>query len=357
MADDQDKSQKTEDPTDRKLSEAHKKGEVAKSTEVTALFSLIMGTLVFAFYADDMATSLRISLSPFFELAHERSFEPVDIMALFREVLGIIAAAIAIPLLLILSGALAGNLVQHKPVFTTEKIKPKFSKISPMKGVKRMFGMPSIVNFLRAVAKLLLVGAIVVSVMWPERDQLALVSSIDPALVLPIIQAFGLQILSAVIGVLTIIAILDFTYQKYNFTVNQKMTKQEVKDEHKQSEGDPKIKAKLAQIRMERSRTRMMAAVPDATVVIMNPTHFAVALKYESDDMSAPVCVAKGVDAVALRIREMAEEHDVPVVENPPLARALFASVELDDEIPSDHFKAVAEVIGFVMRLKRNSNW
>lgn len=353
MAEEKDKSQKTEDATDRKLSEAHKKGEVAKSTEVTALFSLIMGTLVFAFYAGDMATKLRISLSRFFEQAHTRSFEAVDMVSLAREIMGIMSYAIIVPLFLILFGGVVGNLVQHKPVFTAEKMKPKFSKISPMKGIKRLFGMPSLVNFLRAVAKLVLVSAIVIAVMWPERDQLAFVTSVEPTLILPIVQSLGIQILSAVIGVLTILAILDFAYQKYNFMQNQKMTKQEVKDEFKQSDGDPKIKAKLAQIRAERSRTRMMAAVPDATVVIMNPTHFAVALKYESDDMAAPVCVAKGVDAVALRIRETAEEHDVPIIENPPLARALHASVELEEEIPPDHFKAVAEVIGYVMRLKR----
>lgn len=203
------------------------------------------------------------------------------------------------------------------------------------------------------MAKLVLVAAIVISIMWPERDQLAQVVMVSPSMILPVVQVLGLQILSAVIGVLTILAILDFTYQKYNFMQQQKMSKQEIKDEFKQADGDPKIKAKLAQIRAERQRTRMMAAVPDATVVIMNPTHFAVALKYESDDMSAPICVAKGIDEVALRIRGMAEEHDVPVLENPPLARALYASVELDDEIPAEHFKAVAEVIGYVMRLKR----
>lgn len=353
MAEQPDKSQKTEDPTDKKLADAQKKGEVAKSTEVTVLFSLIMGTLVFAFYAGDMATTLRVSLQVFIEQAHTRSFEAGDVKSMVREVIGIVVVAITIPMAFSLFGGLAGNLVQHKPVFTAEKMKPKASKISPLAGVKRLFGMPSWVNFSRAVAKLVLVAAIVVSIMWPERDQIALVTTVNPSLILPVVQALGLQILSAVIGVLTILAILDFTYQKYNFMQQQKMSKQEIKDEYKQADGDPKIKAKLAQIRAERQRTRMMAAVPDATVVIMNPTHFAVALKYESDDMSAPICVAKGIDEVALRIRGMAEEHDVPVLENPPLARALYASVELDDEIPAEHFKAVAEVIGYVMRLKR----
>lgn len=352
MAEEQDKSQKTEDPTERKLSEAHKRGEVAKSTEVTALISLIMGTLVFAFYAGDMATGLRLSLAPFFGEAHTRAFEAADMASMYREILGVISAAIILPMALVVFGGVLGNLIQHKPIWTADRMKPKLSKISPKQGIKRLFGVMSLVNFAKSVAKLSLVAAIVVMVMWPERDQLALVTSVDPSLILPIIQSLGLQILGAVVAVLTVIAILDFAYQKYHFFTSQRMTKQEVKDEFKQSDGDPKIKAKLAQIRAERSRGRMMAAVPDATVVIMNPTHYAVALKYESEDMQAPVCVAKGIDAVALRIRDMAEENDVSVVENPPLARALYATVELDEEIPSDHFKAVAEVIGFVMRLK-----
>jgi flagellar biosynthetic protein FlhB len=151
--------------------------------------------------------------------------------------------------------------------------------------------------------------------------------------------------------VLAVIAVLDYLYQRYQFFKRNRMSRQEIKEEHRQSEGDPAIKAKVRQIRQERSRKRMMAAVPDATVVIMNPTHFAVALKYESGEMAAPVCVAKGVDALALRIRAVAEENQVPVVENPPLARALYASVEVDEPVPSEHYKAVAQVIGYVMRL------
>jgi flagellar biosynthesis protein FlhB len=151
--------------------------------------------------------------------------------------------------------------------------------------------------------------------------------------------------------VIAVIAAADFVYQRQRFLSRHRMSRQELKDELKQSEGDPQIKGRIRQLRQERSRKRMMAAVPEATVVIMNPTHYAVALKYESGKMGAPVCVAKGVDRIALRIREIAEEHDVPVVENPPLARALYASVELEAEVPPEHYKAVAGVIGYVMRL------
>ena len=166
----------------------------------------------------------------------------------------------------------------------------------------------------------------------------------------------AMKIFGAVLVVITVIAIADYIYQRNRWWDRLKMTLQEVKDEYKQQEGDPKIKGRVRQIRMERSRRRMMAAVPQATVVITNPTHYAVALKYERS-MNAPRCVAKGADAVALRIRALARDNDVPIVENPPLARALYASVDIDDTIPNEHFKAVAEVIGFVMRLKQKAGW
>jgi flagellar biosynthetic protein FlhB len=162
------------------------------------------------------------------------------------------------------------------------------------------------------------------------------------------------QLVVGTVAVMTVIALLDFAYQKYTFMKEQKMTKQKVKDEHKhkQSEGDPQVKARIRQLRAQRARQRMMAEVPDADVVVTNPSHYAVALKYNMEEMPAPKLVAKGMDFVAFRIREVAEENDIPIIENPPLARALYASVELDEEIPPEHYKAVGEVIGYVMRLR-----
>ena len=166
------------------------------------------------------------------------------------------------------------------------------------------------------------------------------------------------KVLIAALIVLAAIAAFDYFYQRQRFMARHRMTRQELKDEVKQSEGDPQVKARIRQIRQERSRKRMIAAVPEASVVIMNPTHYAVALKYESGKMGAPVCVAKGMDHLALTIRKVAEENDVPVVEDPPLARALYAAVELDEEIPPEHYKAVAQIIGYVMKLaKKNSYW
>jgi len=166
----------------------------------------------------------------------------------------------------------------------------------------------------------------------------------------------GLKIFGAVLAVVTVIALADYVYQRQRWWNRLKMTVQEVRDEYKQMEGDPKIKGRIRSIRNERSRRRMMSSVPKATVVITNPTHFAVALKYDST-MSAPECLAKGADDIALKIREIAKQHNVPIVENPPLARALYASVDVDETIPTEHFKAVAQVIGFVMRLKDKKAW
>jgi flagellar biosynthetic protein FlhB len=194
-----------------------------------------------------------------------------------------------------------------------------------------------------------MVGAMVVV---PEFDRITQIPSYHPTELGNFIWALAVRMIIAVFAVMTVIAGADMFFQKYKHAKEQRMTKQEVKDEHKQSEGDPMVKSRLRQIRMDRARQRMMAAVPEATVVVTNPTHFAVALKYEHDEMPAPVVIAKGADAVALRIRSLADEHDIPIVENPLLAQALFAGVEIDQEVPPDHYKAVAEVIGYVMRLK-----
>jgi flagellar biosynthetic protein FlhB len=200
------------------------------------------------------------------------------------------------------------------------------------------------------------VGAVVVMVVWPERDRLDTMMTADPLIILADFQEIGVKIFLAVLMVVTAIAGADYFYVRQKWWKKQMMTLQETRDEYKQQEGDPHIKGKLRQLRQEKSRQRMMQAVPDATVVITNPTHFAVALKYDKG-MKAPQVVAKGADTVAFRIRELAKEHDVPIVENPPLARALFASVEINGVVPTEHFKAVAEVIGFVMRLKRGAGW
>ena len=349
MADEPDQSEKTEDPSDKKLRDAREKGNVAKSQEVNSWFMLTAATLVLLVFANGMASQLSLSLQAFLIKPHDFSVSGQAGLGILQTVLFAVMAAVALPFLVFMAAALTANLAQHGFLIQTETIQPKLSKISPIEGFKRLFSTTSLVNFAKGLAKLVIVTALICLIMWPSRDSLEVMVALDPVVLMPHVQVLSLKILGAVVVLYSVVAVLDYSYQRQQWWNKLKMTAQEVKDEFKQQEGDPLVKAKIRQIRMERGRKRMMAAVPEASVVITNPTHYAVALKYEMG-MAAPVCLAKGVDALALKIREKAEDHEIPLVENPPLARALHATVEVDDEIPPEHYKAVAEVIGFVMR-------
>ncbi|MGI9412873.1 MAG: flagellar biosynthesis protein FlhB [Hyphomicrobiales bacterium] len=343
-------TEKTEEPTQKRLEDAHKKGDVPKSQEVNTWFVILGATLLVAFFSKDMATSLSAVFRAFLEGVHEMPTDGGNLRVMLRNIGGVVLGALALPFLLLMLFAIAGNVVQHKPLLTTEQIKPKLSKISPVSGWKRLFSATSLVNFAKGIAKFVIVCVIMFFIAWPERDRLDLLISAEIGSLLVIVQELAIKMLGGVIAILTVIAALDLMYQRHQWHQKQRMSMKEVRDEHKQMEGDPVVKAKLRQVRMERGRRRMMAAVPEATVVVTNPTHFAVALKYEPG-MAAPLCVAKGSDNLALNIRKVAEEHDIPIVENPPLARGLHATVEIDDEIPPEHYKAVAQVISYVMRL------
>jgi flagellar biosynthetic protein FlhB len=258
----------------------------------------------------------------------------------------------AIPFLLLMLAAFAGNAIQHRLVWSFEALTPKLSKISPQAGLKRLFSKQALANFAKGLVKLALVGSVLTALMWPERERLIALVRADPATVIPLTQSLALKLLGAVVAILAVMAAADYLFQYRQWYERQKMSLRELKEEFKQTEGDPVIKGKMKQVRQTRQRRRMIAAVPKATVVITNPTHYSVALQYERG-MDAPVCVAKGVDALALKIREIAGQHDIPLIENPPLARTLHATVEIDQPIPPEHYKAVAEVIGYVMRLRR----
>jgi flagellar biosynthetic protein FlhB len=265
-----------------------------------------------------------------------------------------IVAAVAIPLLLLALAAIAGNMIQHRLVWSGESLKPKLSKISLTGGAKRLFSKIALANFVKGLVKISLVGAIMAVLLWPKRYELIGLVAVDPAAVLLVARSLSLEILGSVVAVLAVIAAADYLFQYRQWYERQKMSVRELKEEFKQTEGDPTIKAKIRQLRQARMRKRMMAAVPKASVVITNPTHYAIALQYDRG-MNAPVCLAKGIDTIALKIREVAAAHNIPVIENPPLARALHGTVEIDDEIPPEHYRAVAEVIGYVMKLRNTA--
>lgn len=359
MSDEQpDKSEQTEDPSERKLSEARRKGDVAKSQEVTTWFMMLGSALLFLVMAPVSTSALSGQLMLLMANSDQFHIGDAGFAHFFSGLSQALILIILVPLAIMTIFAIAANLVQHQPLFSAEPIKPKLSKISLIQGSKRLFSGEALVNFAKGLIKLTIVGLVVFFSVWSERDQLDTMMTMDMSVLLNTFQFIALKIFAATLAVVTVIAIADFLYQRNKWWEKQKMTMREVKDEHKNMEGDPQVKARIRQLRQERSRQRMMADVPDSTVVITNPTHFAVALKYEKG-MAAPKCLAKGADAIAFRIREMAKSHDVPIVENPPLARALFASVEIGDDIPAEHFKAVAQVIGYVMRLqaKAKQSW
>jgi flagellar biosynthetic protein FlhB len=351
-----EKSSQTEDPSQKKLEDAHKKGDVVKSQEVTTWFMLAGSGLVFSMMAAPTSAGLMQSLGVMVANADQFEVGGGAFGAFFNQLTSSILVVSLIPLFVLAGFAIAGNLVQHKPLLSLDPIKPKFSKISPIAGFKRLFSTEALVNFVKGLVKLGVISTVLWFVVEPEMDRLETLVTSHPATILALFQEMGIKIFGAVLAVVTVIALADYLYQRTKWWNRQKMTVQETRDEYKQMEGDPQVKGRIRAIRNERSRKRMMANVPDATVVITNPTHFAVALKYDSS-MGAPLCLAKGADAVALKIREVAREHDVPIIENPPLARALFASVEVDQTIPTEHFRAVAQVIGFVMQLKQKSRW
>jgi flagellar biosynthesis protein FlhB len=218
-----------------------------------------------------------------------------------------------------------------------------------------MFGREAISQFVKGLIKIAIVGAVASNVLWNERDRLEGLARMEASALLPAVLALSMKLLAGVLAIYAFLALGDAVYQRFSWMKRQRMSKTEIKDEWKQQEGNPEIKARLRQIRTARLKKRMMNAVPTATVVVTNPTHYAVALRYDKG-MAAPVCVAKGLDSLALRIRAVATEHGVAVVENPPLARALHATVQIDDEIPVEHYKAVAEVIGYVLRLRRRAS-
>jgi flagellar biosynthetic protein FlhB len=351
VADEKDKSSQTEEPTQKRLNEAREHGDVVKSQEVTTFVVLAAAALAIAIFGRSASEGIAAASRMFLEQPDQITLSASDLLALMRATVLKLAAVLGPFFVLMIMAGLGGNLVQHRPVFATERIKPDLSKLSLTAGLKRMFGMEGIANLVKGMLKIAVVGIAIGTQVWPERNAFESVLQQSPVAVAGDMGHLLFKVLIAALAALGAIAGADYFLQRFRFIQRHRMSKQEVKEEFRQTEGDPAVKARIRQIRMERARRRMIAAVPEATVVITNPTHFAVALKYESGKMAAPICVAKGVDALALRIREVAQEHDVPIVENPPLARALHASVEVDQVIPAEHYKAVAQVIGYIMRL------
>lgn len=347
-----DEAQKTEDPTPKKLEESRKKGQVALSREINNWVMLFAGTVLIAGLATTMMGDLSDILKYYIEYAHALPTGPGGTADILHDAFFRVLKIMTLPLIILLLAAFFSPFIQIGPLFAPESVKPDIGKISIFKGVQRLFSLRSLMEFAKGILKLAAVGTVGVVILQPYFSSLEHMVGLPVPLLLDELQSLVVWLLIGVLIIVLIIAVIDLVYQRQDNMKKMRMTKQEVKDEYKQTEGDPHVKAKLRQLRMEKGRQRMMQAVPEADVVITNPTHFSIALKYDPETMEAPVCVAKGVDELALRIREVAKEHGIELYENKPLARSLYDVVEIEETIPIEHYKAVAEIISFVFRKK-----
>ena len=295
MADENDAAEKTEDPTQKRLDDAHDRGDVAKSQEVNTWFMIAGATLVLSTFSGSIGGGILMPLRNLLANSWMIHADGPGLLALSRSLGIAMIAALGVPLLLLMIAAVAGNLMQHRLVWSGESLKPKLSKISPLAGAKRIFGKQAAANFAKGIFKVAALGAVMTAILWPERHRLDAMVRFDPVAILGTTTTLTLQLLGAVVALLALVAVADYFFQYRQWFERQKMSLREIKEEFKQSEGDPHIKGRIRQLRHARMKKRMMAAVPKASVIITNPTHYAVALSYDRG-MSAPVCVAKGVD-------------------------------------------------------------
>jgi len=347
--------EKTEKATPKKRQDARKKGQVVKSQDISSAIVMLM-VFIFLFF---FAGSLRDDLLAFFRqtFIHNIRVETLTIdsvMRLFTETLAQMAFIIVPIMGIAFVGALVGNFLQFGFLFTLEPMKFDLKKMDPIKGLKKIFSVKAIIELLKSVLKIGFIGGVTTIIVWVNLPEVLALSFKSPWITLITVgKLVGIMGIAASL-VLLCVSLLDWMYQKHDYEKNLKMSKQDIKDEYKNSEGDdPLIKSKIKQRQREMAMRRMMSEIPNADVVITNPTHYAIALKYDEGSMDAPRIVAKGTDFIAQKIKLIAKEHDVIMVENRPLARAMYDQVEIGDQVPEEFFKAIAEVLAYVYRIKR----
>lgn len=344
---------KTEQATPKKREDARKKGQVAKSREVSSIAILSAGIIYMFFNARQLTENLGENIRQTFTSIPEIASEDLSLMAYMSHTVQDFLIIILPMLVLLLGVALAANILQAGFTLTVEPLTPKLSKIDLIKGLGKIISKRSLVELLKSVFKIAIVGWAAFSTLKNDYSLLIPLMYQDNIQILSMLGQVSLKVITRACYVILVLAVLDYIYQKYEFEQNLKMTKQEVKDEMRQSEGDPMVKSRIRSIQREMARRRMMKEVPKADVVITNPTHYAIALVYKPEEkMTAPKIIAKGADRIALKIKEIAMEHGVPIVENKPLAQNLY-KLDLGQEVPPDFYRAVAEVLAYVYGLKK----
>jgi len=344
--------EKTEKATPKKRDDARKKGQTAKSQDVNTAIILLAVFLFLTFSASYIGNIVFDLFNQTFQEYMLMELTENTVQVITMDIMKELALLLGPVMLVALLAGLFSNYIQVGVMFTTKPLEPKLEKIDPIKGFKRIFSLRAIVELLKSILKISFVGAITFVILWMNIDQVLSLSFKSVGDSLATMASLTVQMGIAASLALLFLSLFDFLYQKYDFEKNIRMSKQDLKDEHKNIEGDPLIKSKIKQRQREMAMRRMMQEVPEADVVITNPTHFAIALKYDENKMDAPYVVAKGVDYLAQKIKYIANENDVVMVENRPLARSLYDSAEIGDAVPEEFFKAVAEILAYVYRIK-----
>jgi flagellar biosynthetic protein FlhB len=349
MSDAPDRESKTEDPTEKKINDSLDKGQVPHSREATTLASMLAILIAAVFFVSDSGGSLRLTLESFIDRPESFLISTGADASTIILVVAMEAGKFLAPILVLFAIAgIAGSMLQHQTQFVADRIEPKLERISIVKGWSRIFGLQGQVEFLKSLFKLSIVaGAGYIALKSSYKDIFDALF-MEPTAVLKLMQDLCVRFLSAVVAATAVLVAADLAWSRFSWFRDLRMTKQEVKDEHKQVEGDPLVKMRLRSLQRDRSRRRMIAAVPKATLIVANPTHYSVALRYVREEGGAPVVVAKGKDLIALKIRAIAEENGIPIYEDRSLARSLYASVEVDKMIPPEFYKAVAGIILFL---------
>ena len=349
MAEDQDKDSKTEEPTEKKIRDAIEKGNLPFSKEVAVSASFVAMLLFVIFFAQRDAVRLARFLGIFLERPDDWVLDgQQDAIILYRIVFLEIGKVVGVLMLLLVFAGVAASVFQNAPRFVLDRVQPKLSRISPVAGWKRLFGAQGLVEFLKAVGKLLIVGGVLAMALKSAQGRLLDGMITSPAEFMAVVRDITIRILVSVTLMTVVIALADLLWTRFKWHRDLRMSHRDIKDEMKQSEGDPIVKARIRSVARDRARQRMMAAVPQATLVIANPTHFAIALRYNREKDAAPLVVAKGQDLIALRIREIAEANGIPVFEDVALARSMYKQVSVDSMIPSQFYQAVAELVRVV---------
>ncbi len=352
MAENQDGQEKSEDPTSKKKSESRKKGQVVRSQELTTFFMLLASIIGIMFFGQGMIEAITSIMSNNFSVERTTLFDTEQLFRHIKSELAIMLYAVLPLFILMMITVILASSILGGFNFSSESIRPKLTKLNPIKGLKKIFGVKGVIELVKSILKIGLMGSIAIYFLWAANNEiLGLSEELFPGAFIHAMKLITWQFLLVTMAMI-VVAMIDVPYQIWSNTRQLKMTKQEVKDESKNSDGNPEIKAKIRQKQQEIAMQRMMGDVPKADVIITNPTHYAVALQYDPEGSGAPVMLAKGADLVAMQIRNVAQAHEIPIMEIPPLSRAIYHSVEIGQEIPAGLYVAVAQVLAYIFQLK-----